>query len=1312
MGPIRFQMTMAARADVVRMDFGGSMAGTFSRGYRSGLTIAVGFIAALFVIAVSSSAILAEEATGGPTGDATQGLAAYTMDAGDALAVGEDGDLDPLAFGASSAPDISTAANYEGNARGFFAWLGDDYANDYFTKTTTSEYDGKTFASFTNMGASDDATNLENMKAALSYIQVGNELRVGDDIFTGLSALRVSSGAMAVSQVHANWSRHYTQHANNVGDNAPYGENIAWNYESNPFAQWYDKEKAIYIESQTESGSTGHYLNIVRSSHVGTGFAISKGGDLGYPCTYVQNFSYNWSPDTDTLWDYNDYLTYFNTFYDAHNIETATVTGLVDKNYTGSAHTQDLKVTIGGKTLTEGTDYTVTYASNTNVGTAKVTLTGTGNFIGQKDLTFKILSLPIASATVAAVSDQTWTGSEIKPPLTIMLEGKTLVEGTDFAVTYSNNVNVGTATFTVSGRGGIEGELQGTFKIVPVSVTPQVTLSQTSYVYNGSVQKPSVSGVKVVLGGSTASVPSSSYTVTYAPGCTNAGTYKVTVKLQGNYTGTGTASFTIAKAEQVVTAKNVSVALGKTAAISATTSGDGAITYQSADSSIATVSSSGVVTPIATGTTTITIRAAETANYKAGSASVQVVVGGATPIIAVSDVTVVAGSTVDLGATSTGDGALRYKCSNEAIAKVSASGVVTGVSAGTATITVTSAKTDQFEEASKDVKVTVNRAAPTITASDTSVLVGSTVNLNAVSTSNGALSYTSSNEGVAKVSSSGVVTGMSAGTVTITVATTRTGQYEAASKPVKVTVSRATPTISVSAASVATGSTVSLRATTTGDGALSYTSSNELIATVSSSGIVTGVSAGTVTITVASAQTAKYAAASKSVAVTVTRSPEELSHYGVDAGRISLSDIVSPEDLDYSLTQDGTGVIVDYYYGNKKVIAIPAYIDGLPVTYIGNLCKDDSAIEEVYLPDTVTDFSDTTFTNATSLRAVNLGSISSIYMNRVYQFMAGCTSLERLTMSDKATLAITADENSPTVKILAFANLDSLKYVYIGSSMNDVSLNLFSGNSLERVDVGEGNPLYSSIDGVVYSADGTELLVMGTSYVGDHTVPDTCTAINGFGFDKCSSVGRVYIPESVTSIDDVYAFREFGGTIVTPAGSYTARFIEENDLEVDLELIGEPQGVPTVSVYRLYNTKTSEHLWTTSANEYRQLPIVTRGDWRQEGVAWMAPDGEGTPVYRLYNRAMGDHYYSMDEGEIRALTTRHGWVVDNGGEPAFWSANEADPGAIGLYCVYNGRLRKGQHHFTASAAERDFLVSRAGWRYEKVAFYGFARANG
>ncbi len=154
---------------------------------------------------------------------------------------------------------------------------------------------------------------------------------------------------------------------------------------------------------------------------------------------------------------------------------------------------------------------------------------------------------------------------------------------------------------------------------------------------------------------------------------------------------------------------------------------------------------------------------------------------------------------------------------------------------------------------------------------------------------------------------------------------------------------------------------------------------------------------------------------------------------------------------------------------------------------------------------------------------------------------------------------------------------------------------------------------------------------------------------------------------------------------------------------------GEAPETARVAVYRLYNWRTSEHLWTTSPTEYAQLPVITEGDWRQEGVAWYAPDGKGEPVYRLYNRAMGDHYYSKSQGEIDILTAKYGWNVDNNGAPAFWSAAQGDEGAIPLYCVYNEKLKKGQHHFTASAGERDYLVANAGWRYEGVSFYGYEK---
>ncbi len=72
------------------------------------------------------------------------------------------------------------------------------------------------------------------------------------------------------------------------------------------------------------------------------------------------------------------------------SIEGVTVTGIEDKTYTGSAITQTFTVKDGSTTLESGTDYTVTYADNTNAGTAKVTVTGKDNYTGSVEETFEI----------------------------------------------------------------------------------------------------------------------------------------------------------------------------------------------------------------------------------------------------------------------------------------------------------------------------------------------------------------------------------------------------------------------------------------------------------------------------------------------------------------------------------------------------------------------------------------------------------------------------------------------------------------------------------------------------------------------------------------------------------------------------------------------------------------------------------------------------------------------------------------------------------------------------------------------------------
>ena len=67
------------------------------------------------------------------------------------------------------------------------------------------------------------------------------------------------------------------------------------------------------------------------------------------------------------------------------------ISGITNKTYTGKALTQALTLTYNGKKLTLNTDYTVSYSDNKNVGTAKVKLTGVGNYSGAITKTFKIV---------------------------------------------------------------------------------------------------------------------------------------------------------------------------------------------------------------------------------------------------------------------------------------------------------------------------------------------------------------------------------------------------------------------------------------------------------------------------------------------------------------------------------------------------------------------------------------------------------------------------------------------------------------------------------------------------------------------------------------------------------------------------------------------------------------------------------------------------------------------------------------------------------------------------------------------------------
>ena len=86
-----------------------------------------------------------------------------------------------------------------------------------------------------------------------------------------------------------------------------------------------------------------------------------------------------------------------------------------------------------------------------------------GNFV---DIERSEATTDITDAVIEPIADQVETGSAIEPTLTVTLDGNTLTAGTDYAVTYSDNTGVGTATATIVGINGYSGTKSVTFNIV------------------------------------------------------------------------------------------------------------------------------------------------------------------------------------------------------------------------------------------------------------------------------------------------------------------------------------------------------------------------------------------------------------------------------------------------------------------------------------------------------------------------------------------------------------------------------------------------------------------------------------------------------------------------------------------------------------------------------------------------------------------------------------------------------------------------------------------------------------------------------
>ena len=164
--------------------------------------------------------------------------------------------------------------------------------------------------------------------------------------------------------------------------------------------------------------------------------------------------------------------------------------------YDGKAKKPGVTVKLNGKTLKNGTDYTVSYSNNTKVGTATVKITGKGNYTGSVSKTFKIKN-NFKKATVSGISTKAFTGKNITQSITVKYNGKTLKKGTDYTVSYSNNKKVGTATVKITGKGSYTGTITKTFKINPAKQEIQKLTAKSKAFFVDWAQKGSATGYEI-----------------------------------------------------------------------------------------------------------------------------------------------------------------------------------------------------------------------------------------------------------------------------------------------------------------------------------------------------------------------------------------------------------------------------------------------------------------------------------------------------------------------------------------------------------------------------------------------------------------------------------------------------------------------------------------------------------------------------------------------------------------------------------------------------------------------------------------------
>lgn len=305
---------------------------------------------------------------------------------------------------------------------------------------------------------------------------------------------------------------------------------------------------------------------------------------------------------------------------------------------------------------------------------------------------------------------------------------------------------------------------------------------------------------------------------------------------------------------------------------------------------------------------------------------------------------------------------------------------------------------------------------------------------------------------------------------------------------------------------------------------------------------------------------------------------------------VSASEILEDENFTYTVNSDGVTATITGYTGTDQVLTIPVKLDSYTVTVIGTMDGaeeitsvtihelidriDASAfsfcqsLTDVYYTGTLEEWCGIVFMNISAnpvwkAKSLSVGGgelselqiPSSLHEIRDYTF-AGCETLTEIRLPDTIlSIGQSAFEGCTNIRTVsipqltsdiasrAFAGCTALTEVWLGASVETFANDAFAGcTALETFEISGFNSLYTTIDGLIVSKDGTRLLrcpegygksrvniPYGIRYIAPRafegnttivsiTIPGTVTEIGSYAFSCCLDLEEVYMEDSVTKI--------------------------------------------------------------------------------------------------------------------------------------------------------------------------------------------------